>query len=188
MDTFHQMLDQGFNVKINTVVMDGINDQEIIPLCNMTKALPISVRFIEEMPFNGQGNRNEVLKWDHASILRKIQDHYQNLSILESPLNSTSTNYQIDGHQGSIGIIAAYSRLFCGNCNRIRITPTGQMRTCLYGKNVLDLRRLIREDQSDSAMISAIGKAIEQRTKDGYEAEKLRNNQPVSESMSTIGG
>jgi len=169
-------------------VMDGINDAEILPMCEMTRDLPITVRFIEEMPFNGSGRFTGTLKWNYQAIHKLIQRNYPDVVPLKSLPTSTAMNYHIPGHKGNIGIIAAYSRTFCGTCNRIRITPNGQMRTCLYGKNVLDLRQLVREQAGDDTILQSIQSAIQQRAKDGFEAEKLRKNQPITESMSTIGG
>ena len=102
---------------------------------------------------------------------------------------STSYSYKIPGYKGSIGIIAAFSRTFCGTCNRIRVTAQGTLKTCLYDDGVLDIRQLLRANDSDEEIKRHLLVAFKSRPKDGFEAEgKRKNHLPVSESMSTIGG
>jgi cyclic pyranopterin phosphate synthase len=123
METLEQLLKHGIDVKMNAVVMEGKNTDDIIPLVNLAKDLPVSVRFIEEMPFNGGDKHYTSLHWDHVRILDTIKAHFPAIQKLQDPAFSTSYNYQIPGHKGTVGIIAAYTRSFCGTCNRIRITP-----------------------------------------------------------------
>ena len=189
MDTFHQMLADGFTVKINAVIINGVNDHEINDLAALAIKYPVSVRFIEEMPFNGYATKHTSIKWNHTRILDELKVKFPDIHTIPTPLNSTSGNYTFDGAKGDIGIIAAFSRTFCGSCDRVRITATGEMRTCLFGHNVLDLKKLLREGHSDTSIKWRITDAIQHRTKDGFEAEKLRDkNNPIGESMSIIGG
>jgi cyclic pyranopterin phosphate synthase len=189
METLDQLLKHDMEVKINAVVMDGKNTQDILPLVELTKDLPISVRFIEEMPFNGEGHIYDGLKWNYVRILEKISEAYSSIQKLTDPAYSTSCNYHIPGHKGNIGIIAAYSRTFCGTCNRIRVTPQGVLKTCLYDEGVLNIRDLIRNHLSDIQIENHLLRAFGNRPKDGREAEYLRNvNDPTHESMATIGG
>ena len=189
MDTFHQMLNDGFKVKINAVIMGGINDHEIIDLAKLALTYPVSVRFIEEMPFNGSTKNQSSIKWNHIRILNELKTKFPDIHKLPTPANSTSENFTFNGALGDVGIIAAFTRTFCGSCDRIRITSTGEMRTCLYGHNVLDLKKLLREGHSDASIKSQIINVVQKRTKDGFEAEKLRGqNDPIGESMSIIGG
>ena len=189
MDTFHQMLAVGFKVKINAVIIDGINDHEINDLAALAIKYPVSVRFIEEMPFNGYATKPTSIKWNHTRILGELKVKFPDIHTMPTPSNSTSENYTFDGAKGDIGIIAAFSRTFCGTCDRIRITATGEMRTCLFGHNVLDLKKLFREGHSDTSIKRRITDAIQHRAKDGFESEKLRDkNNPIGESMSIIGG
>jgi cyclic pyranopterin phosphate synthase len=90
---------------------------------------------------------------------------------------------------GQIGIIAAYSRTFCGTCNRIRLTAEGGLKTCLYDQGVLDVRALLRTGSSDEEVRTALVHAFQHRAADGFEAERQRPVHQLSfESMSTIGG
>jgi molybdenum cofactor biosynthesis protein A len=187
--TLDTLLYYNIETKLNAVVMDGKNTQDIIPLVNLTKHLPVSVRFIEEMPFNGEADHHPGLQWDHMRILDMIKENYPGIKKIPDPLFSTSYNYHIPGHKGSIGIIAAYTRSFCGTCNRIRITPVGELKTCLYDEGVMNIKNLVREGLNDNELKTALLNALGHRPKDGWEAEQLRREKnPVHESMATIGG
>ncbi len=189
MKTLDGLLEHGINTKINAVVMDGKNIQDIIPMVELTKDLPVSVRFIEEMPFNGEGNHYPKLEWHHRKILDHIRSHFPDFERLPDPPNSTSANYQIPGHRGNFGIIAAYSRTFCGTCDRIRVTPQGLLKTCLYDDGVFNIKNLMRQGATDEQMRATFMEAFRNRAKDGWEAERNRQfGNPVNESMSTIGG
>ncbi len=184
MDTMYQLLQHGIEVKINAVVMDGRNTQDIAPLVALTKELPVSVRFIEEMPFNGSGAGVAGIEWDHMRILDTIQQAYPLVKKIPDPAYSTSYNYHIPGHKGNVGIIAAYTRSFCGSCNRIRITPQGMLKTCLYDGGVLSIKDLIRTGHTDEQVCAAVTSAIGLRVKNGWEAEQSSKH----ESMAAIGG
>lgn len=188
-ETFHALLDHGIKTKINTVVMDGKNTEDLIPMTELTRQHPISVRFIEEMPFNGEGAHYEKLHWNHRRILQHLQTHFPGIEKIPDPPHSTSSNYRIPGFKGTVGIIAAYSRTFCGTCNRIRITPQGMLRTCLYDNGVFNIRDLMRAGATDAQLRDAFLDALSNRARDGWEAERNhRSGLPVQESMSTIGG
>ncbi|MGY6560344.1 MAG: GTP 3',8-cyclase MoaA [Nitritalea sp.] len=188
MDCLEKLLAAGIETKINTVVMDGQNIADILPLVALAQDNPISVRFIEEMPFNGEGQHYSVLNWTHKKILQHIQEVYPQLKRLPTASGATSTNYEISGFKGNFGIIAAFSRTFCGSCNRIRMTAQGDLKTCLYGDPVLQLRDLLRSGATDETILQALRHVFQQRARDGFEAEKMRSSGVVTESMSTIGG
>jgi molybdenum cofactor biosynthesis protein A len=189
METMEELLKHDMEVKINTVVMTGKNTQDIIPLAEMTKDLPVSVRFIEEMPFNGDGHSYSGIVWDYVRILDEIRQTFPDIQKVPDPLYSTSYNYHIPGHKGSIGIIAAYSRTFCGTCNRIRITPQGTLKNCLYDDGVLNIKDLMRSGVNTIELEETLRAAFNNREKDGWQAERKRMENPnFHESMATIGG
>lgn len=188
MDSLHQLIEHDIKTKINMVVMKGANIDDILPMIELTKHLPISVRFLEEMPFNGSGMNDTIGVWSHHEILSYIQEHHPKVVPTGMEKGGTSSNYQIPGYEGSIGIIASYSRTFCGTCNRLRLTPTGLLKTCLYDQGIFNIRDLIRAGASDHELLTALKEAIGSRAKDGYEAEKRRSLNNISESMATIGG
>jgi molybdenum cofactor biosynthesis protein A len=182
------LLEQEIPTKINAVVMKDHNTQDILPMVEFGKNSPVDVRFIEEMPFNGSGSNYQKLEWDYQRMLEHIREHYPDIQKIRDPAHSTSFNYEIPGHLGRIGFIPAYTRLFCGSCNRIRLTPIGTLKTCLYDDGVLNIRDLMRKGLSDEALLGELKKAFSNRAKDGFEAENRRKSGDVSESMATIGG
>jgi molybdenum cofactor biosynthesis protein A len=189
LETLDQLLVHNMEVKLNTVVMEGKNIEDIIPLIQLTKDKPVSIRFIEEMPFNGEGHEYSGLKWNHFHILNHIKQNFSNIQKVADPPHSTSYNYYIPGHKGTVGIIAAYSRSFCGTCNRIRVTPDGLLKTCLYDGGVMNVKDLMRDGFSDDMIQSAITQAMQRRAKDGWEAERKHSNKTsLHQSMATIGG
>lgn len=189
METFHALMESGIPTKINAVVMDGQNIDDLIPMAELARQYPVDVRFIEEMPFNGAGSHYQVLTWNHQQIVEHLRTAFPLMERFPDPPHSTSMNYSIPGFKGKLGIIAAYSRTFCGSCNRIRVTPKGLLKTCLYDDGVFNVRDLIRAGASDEQIRDTFLEALGNRAKDGWEAEKNRNGGlPVTESMSTIGG
>ena len=188
MSCLEEMMAKNLDVKLNCVVMENQNTEDIIPMVALAKNHDIAVRFIEEMPFNGNGKDDESLTWNYKKILAHIQTHFGLITKLEDPAYSTSLNYKVEGFKGSFGIIPAFSRTFCGTCNRIRLTPKGMIKTCLYDDGIFNLKNLIRSGASDEAIAMAIQEATSNRAKDGFEAQQNRLNTKVSESMASIGG
>lgn len=186
MHTLESLLQQQMEVKINTVVMDGVNTDELQAFAALTEQNALSVRFIEEMPFNGQGNRFSGINWHYQKILDTIREKYT-LHKMEDETSSTSLNYTIPHHRGSIGVIPAYSRTFCGTCNRLRITPTGGVKTCLYGNDVMNIKECLQSGISDGQLLNDLQAAVWHKYRDGFEAA-AHNSRKLSESMSVIGG
>lgn len=184
--TLDALLTHQIPTKINSVVMAGKNDEDILTMVELAKDNPVGIRFIEEMPFNGEGLKIENFL-SYRAILDKIKAKYPTIKKIPDEPFSTSYNYQIPGFKGTVGVIAAYSRTFCGTCNRIRITPTGNLKTCLYDEGVMNVRDLLRNGCSDEELQTQIRVAIQHRSKDGFEAEAKRSTL-VTESMTTIGG
>jgi cyclic pyranopterin phosphate synthase len=187
METLDLLLASGIQVKINAVVMEEKNIDDILPLVELTRSNPIEVRFIEEMPFNGEGSHYTRLAWTYKKILAHISQTYSDITELKSPVGSTSVRYAIPGFKGTIGIIAAFSRTFCGSCNRIRITAQGLLKTCLYDDGVFNIRDDLRAGMSDQELRDKLLRAFQSREVDGHAAEQKRIRS-VTESMSTIGG
>ena len=183
--TFHSLLDHGIKTKINAVVMENKNEEDIIELSKLAQQYPVDIRFIEEMPFNGDG-KSHAAKWNFIAITDHLKAHYPEMHRLPFVKSATSYDYEIPGFLGKVGIIAAYSRTFCGTCNRIRITPQGDLKTCLYDDASTHLIPLLRSNSSDSKIADIIRESIAKKPVDGHEAERMRN--PVNESMATIGG
>lgn len=189
MDSFHTLIEMGMPLKVNMVVMKGKNEEDIIPMMELSKNHPVSVRFIEEMPFNGSDTEKPAVTLNYKRIIERIQNKYPTLIKLNDPANSTALNYQVKGFKGSFGVIPAFSRTFCGTCNRIRITAQGMLKTCLYDEGVLDLKKIIRAGADNEELKKLLLHAFQQRPANGFEAEaKRRESMKAFESMSTIGG
>lgn len=182
-----RLITEGFNVRINFIALEGQNTEDILPMLELTKHYDVSVRFLEEMPFNGGSKEFQTIKWDFKAILDRIKEAYPEYYKLESPKTSTSMNYKIPGFKGTFGVIPSFSRTFCGSCNRLRISATGDVITCLYGQPTANLREIMRGDQIEERITSAILKAVGSRAKTGFDAQE--NYKGVfSNSMTSIGG
>ena len=134
----------GIKLKVNCVVMRGINDREIIPFVEMGRESPIEVRFIEYMPFDGnKWNENKMLPYQE--MLAIIREKYPTLAKVADHKNDTSKTYQVPGFQGRVGFITSMTHNFCGTCNRLRITCDGNLKVCLFGNSEVSLRDIIRK-------------------------------------------
>ncbi|NER11278.1 cyclic pyranopterin monophosphate synthase subunit MoaA [Muriicola jejuensis] len=181
------LIDKGFNLRINFIVLENQNEQDIIPILKLQEEYPVSVRFLEEMPFNGGSRNFQTIKWNYREILKYIGTFYPDYEPLESPETSTSLNYKIPGHAGSFGIIPSFSRTFCGSCNRLRITATGDVITCLYGKPKMNVREILRGNDPVSGLKKSIVEVIGKRAKTGFEAQEEHKG-VFENSMTSIGG
>ncbi len=185
--TLETLEKSSINLKLNIVVQSGINTDEIIDFVELTKHKNIAVRFIEEMPFNGVGQKDIKEVWNYNRILKKIENKYDTVTKLVDGKSSTSRNFKIDNYTGTFGIIPAFTRTICGDCNRIRITSTGMFKNCLFDDGVFNIRDFIRNGADNDDLKKLFLSIVAKKPKNGFVAEKQRNSD-VSESMSTIGG
>lgn len=153
------LLNEGFKVKLNMVVMKNVNDQELVDFVALTKEKPLDVRFIEFMPFSG--NKWE---WDCKGVgleymINQIQNHYgiSNTIRIQDKPNDTSKNFRIKGHKGAFGIISTVTNPFCNTCNRIRLTADGKIKNCLFSSDETDLLGPLRKGEDvTSHIVNAI--------------------------------
>lgn len=154
-DNLHLLLNNDFQVKVNVVLIKGFNDNEIVDFVKLTQFLPISVRFIEFMPFAGN-------EWDRSKMVSQqeilslvgnvfAEDEIQKL---EDEKNFTSRNYKIKDFQGDFGIISSITNPFCDSCNRIRLTADGKIKNCLFSNSETDLLTPFRNGESIENLIS----------------------------------
>ncbi|SNR37262.1 cyclic pyranopterin monophosphate synthase subunit MoaA [Lutibacter agarilyticus] len=186
-ETFQKLAQSNLNLKLNVVVQSGFNTNEIIDFVELSKDKNIAVRFIEEMPFNGKGQRQMNEEWNYTKIINHIQKHYSEVIPVQSKKSSTSKNFKIPTYKGTFGIIPAFTRTICNDCNRIRITATGMFKNCLFDGGVFNVRDFIRKGASDNDLKELFIKTVHHKPENGFIAEAARGND-VSESMSTIGG
>ncbi|KAJ0425829.1 hypothetical protein BJY00DRAFT_298412 [Aspergillus carlsbadensis] len=145
----------GIKLKINCVVMRGLNEREIIPFVEMGRDNPIEVRFIEYMPFDGN-------KWSqgkmvsYQEMLALIREKYPTLEKVTGHKNDTSKTYRIPGFQGRVGFITSMTHNFCGTCNRLRITCDGNLKVCLFGNAEVSLRDIIRKQNNNKPIDQAV--------------------------------
>ena len=186
-ETFEKLDKSNLKLKLNVVVQSGLNTDEIIDFIDLTEKRDIAVRFIEEMPFNGKGQRAVDEVWNFKKIYKLIQENFELIQSEPSKKSSTSVNYRIPGYKGTFGIIPAFTRTICNDCNRIRITATGMFKNCLFDGGVFNVRDFIRNGASDDDLKSLFINTVGNKPENGFIAEANRTN-VVSESMSTIGG
>ena len=185
--TMEALEKSSMNLKLNVVVQSGMNTNEINDFVRLTKDKDIAVRFIEEMPFNGKGQREMKESWNYNKILKEIKSKFDIIEV-QSEKSSTSRNFSIENHKGSVGIIPAFTRTICGDCNRIRITSTGTFKNCLFDDGVFNLRDFIRNGASNDDLKELFLSLVKEKPENGFVAEANRTKGSVSESMSTIGG
>ncbi|KAL7334912.1 hypothetical protein PS15p_200469 [Mucor circinelloides] len=152
------------HVKINTVVMRGVNDQEVLNFAAYTKENPVNVRFIEYMPFDGnKWNRDKLVPF--KELIDRIETIYGRLDKLGDGMNDTTKHYQVPGYQGKLGFITSMTEHFCGTCNRLRITADGNIKVCLFGNAEVSLRDMIRQGKTDEELLEIIGAAVKKKKK-----------------------
>lgn len=131
--------------KLNVVLIKGVNDDEIVDFISLTKKWPVTIQFIEYMPFTGN-------KWDlskcvsMSEILEKVNVHFgaaKTIKLLDEA-NSTSKNYQIENFLGKFGIVSTVTNPFCDSCNRIRLTANGRIKNCLFSGGEVNLLQQLR--------------------------------------------
>ena len=182
--TLEGIVERKIPLKINSVVLADTTDDEIARLAGFSQYFPISVRFIEQMPFSGEAAPEKLVNGHLVQRLKKI---FPALEEQPGQTPSTARIFSLPGFESTIGVIQGYSRLFCKSCNKVRITPLGMLKTCLYDNGVLDLKKMLRTGADDGEIKSAIFKCIKNRCVNGYEAEKIADR-IVEPSMANIGG
>jgi cyclic pyranopterin phosphate synthase len=133
---------EGLPVKINMVVMRGVNDAELVDFAAMTREKNCSVRFIEYMPVIKDANWQELVV-PGAEILARLAGHFDYAPVVKGELSGPAREYRIAGAKGTIGVITALSGHFCEDCNRLRITAAGKVKNCLFGDDEFDLSELL---------------------------------------------
>jgi len=155
-DNLHLLLNNNFKVKVNVVLIKGFNDNEIIDFINLTEFLPISIRFIEFMPFAGnQWDRSKMIS--QSEILDQLSAHFSetNLEKLEDEKNFTAREFRIKNYLGSFGIISSITNPFCDGCNRIRLTANGKIKNCLFSNSETDLLTPYRNGEAIEYVIAS---------------------------------
>ncbi|XP_054936189.1 molybdenum cofactor biosynthesis protein 1 isoform X10 [Physeter macrocephalus] len=160
MEGIHKAIELGYSpVKVNCVVMRGLNEDELLDFVALTEGLPLDVRFIEYMPFDGN-------KWNfkkmvsYKEMLDTLRQQWPELEKLTEEESSTAKAFKIPGFRGRVSFITSMSEHFCGTCNRLRITADGNLKVCLFGSSEVSLRDHLRAGASEEELLSIVGAAV----------------------------
>uniref|UniRef100_A0A2K5PHW3 Molybdenum cofactor biosynthesis protein 1 n=1 Tax=Cebus imitator TaxID=2715852 RepID=A0A2K5PHW3_CEBIM len=186
MEGIHKAIELGYNpVKVNCVVMRGLNEDELLDFAALTEGLPLDVRFIEYMPFDGN-------KWNfkkmvsYKEMLDTVRQQWPELEKLPEEESSTAKAFKIPGFQGQISFITSMSEHFCGTCNRLRITADGNLKVCLFGNSEVSLRDHLRAGASEQELLRIIGAAVGRKKRQHAELFLMfRDSPPANPSISS---
>ena len=182
---------QGFRLKLNVVLLKGINDDEIIAFINLSRDRNWQIRFIEFMPFDGNNwDRSKTVSLE--AILKTAESHYGSSQIkrLKDAANDTAKNYKIDGFTGSFAVISTVTNPFCDSCNRLRLTADGKLKNCLFSSDEYDLLSSLRNGESLDCLIDIAlrDKFAARAGLDDPNAFNNPENHKNNRSMIAIGG
>jgi cyclic pyranopterin phosphate synthase len=172
-------------IKVNAVAMRGFTEEEAVPFAEFARSTSFQVRFIEFMPLDADHNwtADSVLPGDE---LRAIIDRVHPLEELPREPHSTARVFRFRDGQGEIGFINPVSEPFCADCNRVRLTAEGKLRTCLFSLNETDLREPLRDGASDAELERIVRDAVWRKELKHHVGERGFRQPP--RTMSAIGG
>src|SRR5688572_30555594 len=173
-------------VKVNAVVIRGLNDHEIAALCRFAIEEEIAFRFIEFMPLDSSRAWLKELVVSGREILDRLHAEFELVPVKSENPSETARRWRIAGTKAEIGIIAPVTEPFCGHCNRLRLTADGKIRTCLFSLHEHDIKRLLREGASDELVATELKNIVLQK-EDRHHIGEADFVQP-ERTMSCIGG
>jgi GTP 3',8-cyclase len=178
-------LSEGFDpVKINVVLLQGINELDVPAFARLTLDFPLEVRFIERMPFGEKPLPGSPDPFSALKALNMIREEFGELIALDrEPLDGPATMFRLHGAKGKIGIIDPVTGHFCATCNRLRLTARGTLRPCLLGSDEIDVRTALRNGASRAGVADLIRQAVV--SKPGCRPNTATE---ARESMNLIGG
>lgn len=189
MENIQLALKRGLNIKINAVIMKGVNEDEVMNFIGWTKDQPLEIRFIEFMPF--EGNRWEGAQvFSQQEILDLVRSAHE-VTALPRSIHDTSRPYRVAGHAGSFAIISTMTAPFCSGCNRMRLTADGKMKNCLFSKEETDILTALRNGEPVEPLIrqNIFMKAEKLGGQFGDQSlQELKGSQLVNRTMISIGG
>lgn len=163
MESISAAVELGFNpVKVNCVIMRGINDDEICDFVELTREKPINVRFIEFMPFDGNIWNSKKLV-PYAEMLDTVLQRFKGVKRFQDHPADTAKNFMIDGHCGTVSFITSMTEHFCAGCNRLRLLADGNFKVCLFGPSEVSLRDPLRAGVDDLGLKEIIGAAVKRK-------------------------
>ena len=171
-------------IKINVVMMRGINDDEIVDFANYGREKDVTVRFIEFMPLDAGDVWTDRLVVPADEIIKTIGEAFPIEPVVRG--NEPAERWRYSDGNGEVGVIASVTKPFCGNCDRVRLTAEGQFRTCLFAVDEFDMRSLLRSEANDEAIADAISAAVGTKWA-GHSIGQVNFIRP-KRTMSQIGG
>ena len=171
-------------MKINVVVMKGVNDDEIVDFAHFGRDRSLVVRFIEFMPLDADEGWSNDQVMTQAEILASLSAEFELVPIARTSAPATRWRYA-DG-RGEIGVVASVSQSFCDSCDRVRITADGQFRNCLFATEETDVRALLRNGAGDDEIAEALQRSVSSKWA-GHSINQVHFIRP-RRSMSEIGG
>ena len=151
-------------LKLNCVVMRGLNDDEVPAFVELTRDRRLDVRFIEYMPFDG--NRWDFRKMvPQKELLSTLEERFGSVEKVEDGPNDTSRAYRVPGFAGQFEFISSMSEAFCGSCNRLRLTADGNLKVCLFGNTEVSLRDALRSGADEAQLTELIASAVLRKKK-----------------------
>ncbi|WP_300668400.1 GTP 3',8-cyclase MoaA [Desulfoluna sp.] len=181
--TIRGALDAGLApVKINTVLLDGVNGDEVEDFARLTFDHPVQIRFIEYMPI-GKGSGPEHSDLQAPAITRRLEALGPLTRVLRSAYDGPAVRFKIEGAQGEIGLISPMTNHFCATCNRLRLTADGHLRPCLLSDTKVDLMEALRSGADNEALASLFRHAVAIKGK-----QHDLSGHTVNDMMSSIGG
>lgn len=173
-------------VKINTVIIRGLNDDEVLDFARLTLDRPLHVRFIEHMPIGARGIWEEHKVVSAAEIKAKVATLGSLIPVNEVLGEGPARYFRLPGAYGTLGFISPLSDHFCDSCNRIRLTADGRLRPCLFSESELDLKGLLRSGRPEEEIARFLKDALERKPKGHGICQ--RPPYKVSRPMTQIGG
>ena len=177
-------------LKVNAVVIRGLNDAQILPFVEMTRDKDLEVRFIEYMPFDGNRWSSQKML-SYQEMLAVIREHHPDIQKVQDHPNDTSKTFKIPGFAGRIGFITSMTEHFCGSCNRLRITSDGNLKVCLFGNAEVSLRDMLRSSFNNGEPIDEAAweamKQIEMDRQEGRTVEDLGAEDKERQLLDVIG-
>ncbi len=186
-----EAITRGFKVKLNTVLMKGVNDDEVLNLIELSIQHQLQVRFIEFMPFDG--NRWDFSKMiSEEEILNQVYQKYPKEQVQQLPnkKHATAKNFKLPDSQGSFGLISSVTSPFCDSCNRLRLTSDGKMKNCLFSNDEADLLTLFRAGKPIEQAVNLLVKKKHavRAGMDSIDDFKTSDQHGLNRSMVRIGG
>jgi len=186
-----EVMAAGMRLKVNAVALRGINDGELAGFFEFIRHNPVDFRLIEFMPMGGQTMWSPEYYWSAPDILREAEELADLTVEKRAPGDSGPARmYRVDGSLGRFGVISALSDHFCHSCNRLRVTPDGNLRTCLFSDKQYRLRPILRHPRLGPEMVSRVMRLALRKKPLGYQILQQRKEAgaAIHGMMSAIGG